>query len=34
MKLIYEETAKYIRWFVAALAALVVMLPALLASVD
>ena len=34
MKLIYEKAAKYIRWFVAALAALVVMLPALLASVD
>jgi len=34
MKLIYERTAMYIRWIVAALAALVVMLPALLGSVD
>ncbi|OIR15813.1 hypothetical protein GALL_33140 [mine drainage metagenome] len=34
MKHIYEETAKYVRWIVAAIAALVVAFPALLASVD
>ncbi len=34
MKQIYEEAARYVRWVVAAIAALVVVLPALLASAD
>jgi len=34
MKLIYQEAARYVRWVVAALAALVIALPALLAGVD
>ena len=34
MKHIYEEVVKYVRWIVAAIGALVVALPVLLASVD
>lgn len=34
MKKIYEDAAMYIRWVVAAIATLVVLLPALLASAD
>lgn len=34
MKPIYEEAAKYVRWIVAAIATLLVALPALLAGVD
>ena len=34
MKRVYEEAAMYVRWIVAAIAALIVTLPALLASVD
>jgi hypothetical protein len=34
MKLIYQEAAKYVRWIVAAIAALLVALPALMASVE
>jgi hypothetical protein len=34
MKLIYEEAAKYVRWILAAIATLIVALPAILASVD
>ncbi len=34
MKRVYEETAKYIRWIVAAIATFLVALPALLATVE
>ncbi|OIR03223.1 hypothetical protein GALL_147430 [mine drainage metagenome] len=34
MKHVYEEAAKYVRWIVAVIAAFLVALPALLASVD
>ncbi len=34
MKRVYEEAAMYVRWIVAAIVALIVTLPALLASVD
>jgi hypothetical protein len=34
MKRVYEETARYVRWIVAAIATLIVAFPALLASVD
>lgn len=34
MKRVYEEAAMYVRWIVAAIATLIVTLPALLASVD
>jgi hypothetical protein len=34
MKRVYEEAARYVRWIVAAIATFLVVLPALLASVD